>query len=159
MAKQVTVKTIEQNDNVSLYSICFDGSQESEFEKFLRAFRENSRLVEEYQRILVAIDHIVAKVALERFFRPEGRMNDDLCALSIDTRRLRLYCLRLSDQILFLGNGGEKTTRTYQEDETLRGYVMDLQQFDSLLRQAQTEGTISIEKNVITDIENQVFEL
>jgi len=159
MAKQVTVKTIEQNDNVSLYSICFDGSQESEFEKFLRAFRENSRLVEEYQRILVAIDHIVAKGALERFFRPEGRMNDDLCALSIDTRRLRLYCLRLSDQILFLGNGGEKTTRTYQEDETLRGYVMDLQQFDSLLRQAQTEGTISIEKNVITDIENQVFEL
>lgn len=159
MAKRVTVKTIEQNDTVSLYSICFEGSQESEFEKFLLAFRENSRLVEEYRRILVAIDHIVTKGALERFFRPEGRMNDDLCALQIDTHRLRLYCLRLSDQILFLGNGGEKTTRTYQEDETLRGYVMDLQQFDSLLRQAQAAGTISIEKNVITDIENQVFEL
>lgn len=159
MAKRVTVKTIEQNDTVSLYSICFEGSQESEFEKFLLAFRENSRLVEEYRRILVAIDHIVTKGVLERFFRPEGRMNDGLCALSIDTHRLRLYCLRLSDQILFLGNGGEKTTRTYQEDETLRGYVMDLQQFDSLLRQAQAAGTISIEKNVITDIENQVFEL
>ena len=30
--KQAVLKTIEQNDNVSLYSICFDGNKESEFE-------------------------------------------------------------------------------------------------------------------------------
>ena len=29
------------------------------------------------------------------------------------------------------------TTRTYQEDEELSGYVMDLQRFDELLKQAQ----------------------
>ena len=27
MAKQTTIKTIEQNDNVSLYSICFNGDE------------------------------------------------------------------------------------------------------------------------------------
>ena len=32
---QVTLKTIEQNDNVGMFSICFDGNSESEFEKFL----------------------------------------------------------------------------------------------------------------------------
>ena len=31
---QVTLKTIEQNDNVGMFSICFDGNSESEFEKF-----------------------------------------------------------------------------------------------------------------------------
>ena len=31
----VSLKTIEQNDNVSLFSICFEGSEESEFEKFM----------------------------------------------------------------------------------------------------------------------------
>ena len=60
----------------------------------------------------------------------------NVAALSIDSRKLRLYCLRISDQIMILGNGGVKTTRTYQEDEELSGYVMDLQRFDELLKQA-----------------------
>ena len=38
---------------------------------------------------------------------------------------------------MILGNGGVKTTRTYLEDEKLSGYVMDLQRFDELLKQAQ----------------------
>lgn len=96
MAKQATIKTIEQNDNVSLYSICFNGNELSEYEKFLTAFKDN---------------------------------------------------------------GGVKTTRTYQEDETLSGYVMDLQKFDDLLRQAQRSGSISIENNVITGIDTATFEL
>ena len=85
-------------------------------------------------------------------------MNDDLCALAIDSRQLRLYCLRISDQILIAGNGGIKTTRTYQENEELNGYVMNLQQFDRLLKEAQEEGTITIEENVINGIEGKVFE-
>ena len=39
---QVTLKTIEQNDNVGMFSICFDGSSESEFEKFLMEFKDNA---------------------------------------------------------------------------------------------------------------------
>lgn len=67
--------------------------------------------------------------------------------------------MRISDQILIVGNGGEKTTRTYQEYETLSGYVMDLQKFDELLKQAQKTGAISIENNVITGIDTATFEL
>ena len=159
MTKQTTIKTIEQSDNVSLYSICFNGDELSEYEKFLTMFKDNSRLNHDFQTILLALAKIVEVGALERFFRNEGRMNDNLCALSIDSRRLRLYCLRISDQILVVGNGGEKTTRTYQENETLSGYVMDLQKFDELLRQAQKSGAISIENNVITGIDTTTFEL
>ena len=86
-------------------------------------------------------------------------MSDRVSALSIDSRKLRLYCLRISDQILIVGNGGIKNTRTYQEDETLSGYVLDLQKFDELLLQAQENGSISIEKNVIVGIDNKIFEL
>ncbi|MBR4918125.1 MAG: hypothetical protein IKZ52_02785 [Bacteroidales bacterium] len=80
-------------------------------------------------------------------------------ALSIDSRKLRLYCLRISDQILIVGNGGIKNTRTYEESAELSGYVMDLQEFDKLLSEAQKNGTITIEKNVITGIEGKVFQL
>ncbi len=159
MVKQTTIKTIEQNDNVSLYSICFNGDELSEYEKFLTMFKDNARLNRDFQTILLALAKIVEVGALERFFRNEGRMNDNLCGLSIDSRRLRLYCLRISDQILIVGNGGEKTTRTYQEDKTLSGYVMDLQKFDELLKQAQKSGAISIENNVITGIDTATFEL
>lgn len=86
-------------------------------------------------------------------------MNDNVKALAIDSRRLRLYCLRISDQILILGNGGIKNTRTYQEDEKLSGYVMDLQTFDRVLVKAQKSGKVTIEKNKITDIQSATFEI
>lgn len=86
-------------------------------------------------------------------------MNDNVKALAIDSRKLRLYCLRISDQILILGNGGIKNTRTYQENERLSGYVMDLQTFDKVLLKAQKNGRVTIEKNMITDIQSARFEI
>ena len=157
--KTATLKTLEQTDNVSLYSICFNGEAISEYETFLLKFKEDAKLNEDYKKIILALEKIVAVGAFERFFRPEGKMNDHVAALSIDSRKLRLYCLRISDQILIVGNGGVKTTRTYQENDELSGYVMDLQEFDKLLVEAQKDGSITIEKNVITGIESKVFQL
>ena len=52
-----------------------------------------------------------------------------------------------------------KTTRTYQEDSKLSGYVMDLQTFDKVLLKAQKSGKVTIEKNMITDIQSATFEI
>lgn len=142
-----------------MFSICFDGSEESEFEKFLNEFKDNATYNREFNVILLALSKIIDKGALERFFRNEGRMNDNVKALAIDSRKLRLYCLRISDQILILGNGGVKATRTYQEDSKLSGYVMDLQSFDKVLLKAQKSGKVTIEKNMITDIQSATFEI
>lgn len=86
-------------------------------------------------------------------------MSDNVKALAIDSRKLRLYCLRISDKILILGNGGVKTTRTYQENEKLSGYVMDFQTFDKVLLKAQKTGRVTIEKNMIIDIQSATFEI
>lgn len=157
--KEATLKILEQTDNVSLYSICFDGNAVSEYESFIQRFKDDATLNMDYKNIILALEKIVAVGAFERFFRPEGKMNDHVAALSIDSRKLRLYCLRISDQILILGNGGRKDTRTYEESAELSGYVMDLQEFDKLLTEAQKDGSVSIEKNVITGIEGKVFQL
>ena len=159
MSKKATIQTIGQSDNVGLYSICFDGKEENEFREFLHKFRDNATLNKDFQAIVRAIDRIIANGALERYFRTEGKMADRVAALAIDSRRLRLYCLRISDQILIMGNGGVKDTRTYEESKELYGYVMDLQKFDELLKQAQLDGTITIEKTVITGIEQAYFDL
>lgn len=159
MRRKMTLKTIEQNDIVCLYSICFEGDEKSEFEKFLAEFIDNARLNKDFQTIIFALKKIIEKGALERFFRMEGKMKDSICALSLDSRCLRLYCLRISDQVLILGNGGEKVTRTYEENEKLSGYVLDLQKFDFLLKEARKNGKVKVENNIITGIDKTVFEL
>lgn len=157
--KEAKLKILEQTDNVSLYSICFNGNAISEHESFIQRFKDDATLNTDYKNIILALEKIVAVGALERFFRPEGKMNDHVAALSIDSRKLRLYCLRISDQILIVGNGGRKVTRIYEESTELSGYVMDLQVFDKLLTEAQRDGSVTIEKNVITGIEGKVFQL
>ena len=157
--KEVTLKTLEQTDNVSLYSICFNDNAISEYEAFVKKFKDDATLNNDYKNILLALEKIIAVGAFERFFRPEGKMKDRVAALSLDSQKLRLYCLRISDQILIIGNGGKKNTRTYEESAELSGYVMDLQEFDKILTEAQMDGSITIEKNMITGIEGKVFQL
>ena len=153
MAKEITLKSIEQSDNVGLYSICIDGNK-SEFEKFVSTFKENASVSRDYQRIIFALTKIVSDGALERFFRPEGKYSDNTAALAIDSRKLRLYCLRINNEVLILGNGGIKNTATYEQDPILNGYVCDLQTFDAMLKELQRNGVVTIEKQYITNIEN-----
>jgi hypothetical protein len=96
---------------------------------------------------------------LDRYFRPEGKMRDRVAALPIQSSKLRLYCLRLSDSVLIVGNGGQKDTKTYQENPELNGYVINLQKLDDILRIAEQKGTIRIEETTIEGIDDKTFEL
>ena len=100
---------------------------------------------------------ILDRGALERYFRPEGSINDNLCAIPIESGNIRLFCLRISDQILILGNGDKKTTRTYQEDRKLLGYALDLQKFDKLLKKDLEDGVVTIEERTLKYIENNEY--
>lgn len=157
--KKAKLKILEQSDNVGLYSICFNENDLTEYELFIQKFLNDATLNRDFQKIFRAITRIMANGALERYFRTEGKLKDNLAALSIDSKVLRLYCLRISDQILIVGNGGVKITRTYEEDMELSGYVMDLQKFDVLLSQELARGRIKLEQNIITGIEHVTFEL
>lgn len=71
--------------------------------------------------------------------------------------KLRLYCLRLSDKILILGNGGVKSTRVYEDDVNLRAYVITLQKFELLLKDGVRDGSVAItESKIETD---EIFEI
>ena len=84
-------------------------------------------------------------------------MNDNLCALPIESGKIRLYCLRISDEILILGNGDVKQTATYEEDAKLLGYAMDLQKFDQLLRKDIEDGIVTIEERELKRIEDKEY--
>ena len=159
MKKNTTLEMVAQSDKVSLYSISFEKDRTTEFERFMLKFESESSLNRDFLRIIYALQKIMEEGALERFFRQEGSMKDNVCALPIESGKLRLYCLRLSDRILIIGNGGIKETRTYQEDKTLLGYVMDLQKFDSLLKQYIEKGWLSVEEKEISGADEMVFSI
>ena len=157
--KKTTIELINESERVSLYSISFEMDGTTEFEKFVYDFEMNATYNHDFQRILAALQAILRLGALERFFRPEGSMQDHVQALPVESGKLRLYCLRLSDQIVILGNGGVKATRTYEQDPKLYGYVLDLQRFERILKQNIEKGYVHIQEKVLTGIEDIPFEI
>lgn len=154
---EVELLLVNSSDSCTMYTIQFLHDEKSEFEKFISKFRQDAELNPDFQTIMRFVEQILANGALERYFRREGKMNDSVVALPILKSKLRLYCLRLTDKILILGNGNVKNSRTYQEDETLQGYVIDLQKFERLLKQEIHSGNVEItEKEIIT---NKTFDI
>lgn len=103
--------------------------------------------------------HILQTGALERYFRYEGKMNDHVVALPVYKSRLRLYCLRMSDSVLIIGNGGKKDTKTYEESSELNGYVISLQKLDTLISEGVKDGSVTIEQTTISIDEDKTFEI
>lgn len=157
--KDLYVKNIENEGVVTMYTIQFTGEELSEYEKFVQLFKDSAELKRDYQIIIYALSKIANNGALERYFRPEGKMNDNVCALPVDSGKLRLYCLRITDKILIIGNGGLKTTQTYEKSEELLGYVIDLQKFDSLIKSEVANGSLTISETDIEGITYKNFEI
>ena len=138
--------------NCTLYTIQFISEDDSEFQKFYAKFKDDLELNPDLMRIVGFLGRVTDMGALERYFRPKGKINDRVCALPVVHSKLRLYCLRLSDKILILGNGSVKNTRTYNENDELRGYVLTLQNFDRLIKEGVKDGSIVVtENNIETD--------
>ncbi len=159
MKKRTTMDIIGQSEKATLYSISFEMDGTTEFERFVAEFEQNASYNRDYQRIIAALQAILRIGALERFFRPEGTMKDSVAAIPIEGGKLRLYCLRISDQIVILGNGGVKTTGSYEQDPKLYGYVLDLQRFEKILNENIQKGYVSIEEKELTGIEDVTFEI
>jgi hypothetical protein len=157
--KKTSVELIDESDKVALYSISFEMDGTTEFEKFVAEFERNATYNKDYQRIIAALQAVLRDGALARFFRPEGKMNDNVAAIPIEGSSLRLYCLRISEQIVILGNGGVKSTPTYEDDSRLFGYVLDLQKFEIILKDDVAKGIVKIEEKALTGIDDITIEI
>ena len=146
---EVELYLIGKGANCTLYSIQFLRNSESEFEKFVARFADNAEYSQDFADIAAFVNRIMDIGAKERFFRPEGKRDDSVVALPTIKSKLRLYCLRLSDKILVLGNGGVKKSQTYNEDPELRGCVLTLQKFERLLKEGVENGSVNITESTI----------
>ena len=145
-----------ETDNVSIYSPIYDGESMNEFDKFLDAndSHEAPQLKLFFDAIISAIEKIGECGARENLFRPEGgRVKAIPLVVNIgrvDRRigKIRLYCLRYSDHVLIIGNGGVSTTGRYEDDPNHLAFVNDLRQIDRHIKRIANHAGIDFEDTV-----------
>jgi len=123
--RKIVIELYEQLPAVTYYVIRFKDEEENEFDKFFNKFDGDSEFETSFNIIIDWLDKIGDEGADLNYFKPEGK---SLKALPIDGGKLRLYCFRVNECIVVLGNGGNKKTRTYQEDPLLNKFVSDLRE-------------------------------
>jgi len=146
MQRDLLLKLLESGEQVSIYSPLFSGEEYSEFEKFLLNYMDKPDFGSDLGVIMGRLETIKQQGVQDRFFRFEGRSFDRVFALPayLESSRLRLYCLCISSKVLVLGNGGEKTTQTYQEDTYLNKCVETLQKIDFEIKVREDRKEITI---------------
>ena len=106
MKQHYCIELVEEHENVNFYSIRLEGNVLTELEDFFVRFPIGCKYDEEIDVIIAWMDRIAEKGALERYFRPEGKYGDGVGVIPIDVgNKIRLYCLRISDNVLIFGNG------------------------------------------------------
>lgn len=144
MGKNLFLELLEDGNKVSLYSPHFEDEAYSEFEKFLLAYKDT--YPDDVRQLVYRLDIIKRDGADDRHFRYEGTRRDRVMALPshLETTSLRLYLLNIDAKILILGNGGLKTTATYEEDSHLHKCVQTLQKIDIQLKQLEKQKIITV---------------
>jgi len=154
--KRLEIELFEEYEIVNIYTVQFE-NESSEIDKFLDKFPLQGKNAKDIQKIVKYLDIIGKRGALERYFRPEGKYKDRVYALPIENCVLRLYVIRISDNILILGNGGIKSTKKYEEDTELNSYVEQLQSIDCLINNRTRKGQLHISRKYF--LGNLVFEI
>ena len=154
MKQEYKIELVEEYENVNFYSIHLEGKELTEMEAFFEKFPIGCEYDDEIDTIISWIDKIAEKGALERYFRPEGNYGDGVGVIPIDLgKKLRLYCLRLSDKILVFGNGGVKDTATWEESKELAPYVKLLIDTSRFITSRISNGSlVLVDKEIVGNL-------
>jgi hypothetical protein len=141
----------------TFYTVKQDGHELSETDKFFDKCRKQPHLVRPLQELAKFLSVIIAseKGALPDFFRfenkaqalpPSGKYVIESITINYGNFPLRLYCLRITDGIVILFNGGEKTSEDAQEGKTSMAFH-EANRFAERIMEALNEGWIFISKD------------
>lgn len=113
-------------DKVKYYTVHFEDKELNEFEDFLDSNREG-KANDELKILLSWLKNIGNKYSAKKhFFRNENKADalppPRRYLTDLYEEHLRLYCMRINDNIVILFNGGVKTAATAQECPNVKKY-------------------------------------
>lgn len=146
LSNTISLEIFEEHDEVTFYTFRFLGDEFNEAEKFILNFIDKEKFEEDLGIITKMIEKIGKSGAEPRHFRNVGKMRDDVASLPeyLYSSKLRLYVIHISKNIVLIGNGGYKKTKTYNEDPFLDNCVSLLQTIDFKIKNNIKHKKLSI---------------
>ena len=114
MNTYIEIVELGRSGRVYFYTIRLNDAPHTEAEAFRMRFLDHPTFGSDYLEIANILKQISRRGAQQRYFRHE-RAAEALPPKWVRNARLRQYLLRLSDNVVILGNGCVKETRTAQE--------------------------------------------
>jgi len=143
--KRYNITLYKVYQKVSYYTIHSLDDKLCETDKFFNRFKDDPIHLTDIQTIKYWMERMGDNQgAMERHFRPEKRAH----AIPIlpQGSKLRLYCYRLNDRIVVLGNGGIKSSRAAQGSEETRLHFELVNSLAFVLQQKIAQQTIIIDE-------------
>lgn len=141
----------------TFYTVRWNSANISETDKFFTKYEDHEAFGESLMEMASFLNQVIANEygALDDFFRfentaqalpPRGKYHIGELQVNFSNFPLRLYCLKITENILVLFNGNEKTGQTAQEGKTSMVFH-DANEFAKRITQALNDDTIIIATN------------
>ncbi len=160
----VTFEKLDEisDGHVDYYSAKFEGNKLTEFERF--DAKDFPNHLADLELIYGVIVEMGIKKARKFFFRHEGNADalpNNVPLEIIDANEadfgLRLYCIRISDDIVILLNGDIKTARDPNDCPNVGGHFKRARKIARLLDQARADNEINFQNpNPFKDFEIEI---
>lgn len=162
----VIIEEFSDFERVKFYTAKIEDEEneetESETDEFISRFDdEENKHFEELLILLNSIEEIGKRGALQRYFRPEesaealpSPKGTNLGIIIPANTQLRLYCIRINDEIVILLNGGVKTENTAQDCPNISSYFRFANSLSKKITQLIITKDITIkEKELLGELE------
>jgi len=134
-------------EKVTFYSLKTEGEDATMFFEFVQRISKDVGLVKDLNVILKWLQNMGKKYgAREQYFRFENRVSalpPPIRFLETESK-LRLYCMRLSENAVILFSGAVKTARTAQECPNVRPYFNQANNLSIKIDEAIREKRIQV---------------
>jgi hypothetical protein len=164
-----TIIEYQRYDYITYYTVLFEDRSDSEAERFF----SRNELRENHLTALQQIARWLKRIGQRRkgaqadFFRSVQGFHElpppryKLQKFGDDTLELRLFCMRLSENIVILFNGGIKTSEATQDSPDLLPHFREASKLTKAIDQslALPHPDIKIEGKSLIGFENTVLEI
>lgn len=153
-----TIESFWQLSKVHFYSVKVDGAEENEADRFLDRFIEEDQYREDLDNLVTLLEEIGERIGartnwFSRFenrstvLPPNRQLRINAVLIPFFENPFRLFCLRISDSIVILFNGGIKTSQKVQDSPDLSLKFYEAQGFVRKIDEAFRSGDICVAKN------------
>ena len=137
---------------VTYYSVRLEGKDNTEFEDFLERHEHNDDIRTELDELFWWLEEIGTRIgARTDYFRHERRAHalppPSRKLRMVQHKHLRLYCMRISDHVVILFNGGVKTAATAQECPDVKPHFERANRLAQAIDEAIKRNDITLSAN------------